>query len=813
MRLRNKPLPGLSGELLSLYSGKIMPHMTRTRMIILFLVIFFLLYAFCLPRRLFDVPVSTVLEDAGGKLLGAKIAADGQWRFPSSGEVPGKMEKALLYFEDKDFYRHPGVNPLALGRAMVQNVRAGHVVSGGSTLSMQVIRLSRKGKERSIFEKFIEMVLATRLELRYSKAEILQMYCANAPFGGNIVGMEAASWRYFGRNPGDLSWSESALLAILPNAPSLIYPGKNRNQLLRKRNRLLGTLYAHHLMDSLTWQLSVAEPIPDKPFPLPRLAPHLLEQVYAMHRGSRYRTSIDAELQQSVNHILLRHFEQLKRNEVYNIAALVIEVKTGHVMAYSGNVPAQDSSRYENDVDCIRAPRSTGSILKPLLYASMIGDGELLPTSLVADIPSQFGGFFPKNFDESYDGAVPARRALARSLNVPAVRMLQQHGLEKFHDFLQKAGITSIRFPAYHYGLSLILGGAEASLWDISGIYAGLSRVLNHFAVNNGRYSDQDIREPSFLLRVDGKPEKEPDSPRFSENPALLSAASVWLTYEALVEVNRPDQEASWQSFGSKHRIAWKTGTSYGNRDAWAIGTTPGYVVGVWVGNADGEGRPLLTGVSGAAPILFEIFGLLPSSGWFSQPYDEMVKIPVCRKSGFRAGEYCEETDSVWIQRQGLNTRPCPYHILVHLSPDEKFRVTGDCMPLSKIVNKPWFVLPPAMEWYYRSKNPSYRVLPPYAPGCRHEPGITAMELLYPRAGSKIYIPVEITGEKGKLVMEAIHRNPSGIIFWHLDDTYLGETRRFHKMAAAITPGEHTMTLVDDSGESLSIRFTILSKD
>ena len=812
MRLRNNVAADFFRPILSFISRKTLPFLNRNRFNLFLFLLLVLLYAFSLPVVLFEHSVSTVLEDRDGRLLGAKIAADGQWRFPSSKTIPPKIEKSLLQFEDHNFYRHPGVDLLSLGRAMLQNIKARHVVSGGSTLSMQVIRLSRKDKNRSLFEKAIEIILATRLELRYTKQEILNLYCTNAPFGGNTVGIEAASWRYFGRQPTELSWAESALLAVLPNAPSLIYPGKNRSLLLAKRNRLLDQLYKAHLMDSLDWRLSLLEPIPDKPFPLQQLAPHLLSRVSAMHSGSRFRTSLDAELQERVNQILDRHYEQLKRNGIFNASALVLEVKTGNVLAYEGNIAGSDSMNHENDVDCIQAARSTGSILKPFLFASMLDDGELIPTSLVADIPTQYGGFFPKNYDEGYDGAVPARRALARSLNVPAVRMLQQHGLEKFHFFLKKLGISSLRFPSEHYGLSLILGGGEASLWEIAGIYAGFSRILRHYNEYDGRYLQDDIRSPSFLLKIDTSLQAIPTA-RFADSPPYLNAASIWLTYEALVEVNRPDLEASWQSFGSRYKIAWKTGTSFGNRDAWAVGTTPEYVVGVWVGNADGEGRPLMTGLSSAAPILFDIFSLLPTSGWFGQPYDEMVKIPVCRKSGFRAGINCEEVDSVWVQKTGLQTRACPYHFLVHLSPDKKFRVTSDCEDPDRMVHISWFVLPPAMEWYYKSKNPSYRPLPPYAPGCRHETGLPVMELLYPRAGSKIYIPREITGQKGKLVMEAIHKNPSATVFWHLDDNYLGSTRRFHKMAVNLPAGEHSLTLVDDTGETLSIRFLILDKE
>ena len=774
--------------------------------------ILIILYYIVLPKSLFRELNSTVLEDRNGLLLGAKIAPDGQWRFPETQTIPEKFKKSLLVFEDRKFYSHPGFNPFSLGRAAIQNFKAGHIVSGGSTISMQVIRLYRKEDKRNILEKIIEIILSTRLELRYRKDEILKLYCSYAPFGGNVVGLEAASWRYFGRAPSELSWAESATMAVLPNSPSLIRPGKNRELLRAKRNRVLDLLYKNKDIDSISWKLSKLELIPEKPYLLPSLCPHLLEKANKMYSGKRIQTSIDYKIQSQVNAELISHHKQLKGNLIQNAAALVIDVKTKRVLAYAGNVIGEDSTLNENDVDCIQAQRSTGSVIKPFLFASMIDDGEILQTTLIPDVPSQFGGFFPKNFDEGYDGAVPASRALARSLNVPAVRLLQQHGTEKFHFLVQNLGLKGIKYPADHYGLSIILGGGESSLWEITNVYASLSCVLNRFYESSGNYSKEDFKPSEWLLNsisdIKAKVQKEALSPE----PYLLSASSIWLTYEALIEVNRPEIDHAWNSYSSKYKIAWKTGTSFGNRDAWSIGTTPEYAVGVWVGNADGEGRPLLSGISCAAPVMFDIYNLLPPSDWFHGPYDEMVKIPVCKLSGYRAGPHCEKSDSIWVEKSGLNTKACPYHMVVHLSPDEKYRVTSKCENPDKMVHKSWFVLTPVMEWYYKAKNPSYKVLPPYRSGCLSEGGTHSMEMVYPRYGSKILIPKEITGNKGKLVMEVIHRNTKATIFWHLDDVYLGSTKQFHQMAIDIPPGIHHLNIIDELGEAVNTEFEILEK-
>ncbi|HYX07250.1 MAG TPA: penicillin-binding protein 1C, partial [Bacteroidales bacterium] len=603
------------------------------------------LYLIGSPRQVFDDPTSTVIIGRDGTLIGALIADDGQWRFPCDAAVPEKFRKCILTFEDKNFYKHYGYDPAAILRALYLNIRNGSIVSGASTITMQVIRLSRKGRSRSIKEKITEIILASRLELSRTKNEILALYASNAPFGGNVVGLDAASWRYFGRKPSDLSWAESATLAVLPNAPALIHPGRNRSLLLEKRNRLLNRLFQTGQIDTVTYQLALLEPLPEKPLPLPDEAPHLLARMNKDHNGQISETTIDPKLQYFVNKIINHHYQQLKFNHIYNIAVLVADNETGNVLAYNSNVLSEDCQGHGEDVDLITAPRSSGSVLKPLLYATMLDKGELLPDMLIPDVPTHFNGFSPENYDHTYSGAVPASHALARSLNVPAVRMLKQYGVERFHYLLRKLGFSTITYPAEHYGLSLILGGAEISLWDLTGVYSGLSRNLSHFSELNGNYNSADLH----ALRLLKNDKKENILYHSSQQENILSAASLFITFNVMVDVNRPAAESSWRSYNSSRKIAWKTGTSYGNRDAWALGLTKKYTVGVWVGNASGEGRPLLTGLNAAAPVLFDVFEHLPASEWFLQPYDDMTKTGVCHESGYRASQHCPVVDSVWV--------------------------------------------------------------------------------------------------------------------------------------------------------------------
>lgn len=764
------------------------------------MLILLVTYYFCLPRQLFKDPTATVITSANNELLGAMIARDGQWRFPHNDSVPDKFKTCIILFEDAYFYKHPGFNPVSIYKALRDNLGSKTIKRGGSTITQQVVRLSRKGQSRTYIEKLKELVLATRLEFRTSKEKILSYYSSNAPFGGNVVGLDAASWRYFNRHPNDLSWAESATLAVLPNAPSLIYPGKNQEQLLIKRNILLKKLLENDIIDSLTYQLSITEDLPQKPYPLPQIAPHLLQKISKTYKGDYVKTTIDTKLQEQVNTIVASHYNVLKQNEIHNAAVLVLDVKTREVLAYVGNTPTTDE--HQKDVDIIDKPRSTGSILKPFLYAAMLDAGDILPNTLVADVPTQYGSYNPENFDKNYDGAVPVSRALSRSLNVPAVRMLQEFGLDRFHHYLKALKLKDLKYNANHYGLSLILGGAESNLWDLCKSYAAMSSTLNHFNDTSGEYYTNEFTEPVFIADT-----KVNFGKKTNEKP-LFDAASIYLTYESLKDVNRPEGNENWEFFDSSKQIAWKTGTSFGFRDAWAIGTTKDYVVGVWIGNADGEGRPGLVGVQTAAPLLFDVFDVLPRSDWFSKPFDEMQEIDVCIKSGYRASQNCDVIEQKFIQNSGLKTRACPYHILVHLDKTEQYQVNSSCENVSDIKSKSWFVLPPLMAYYYQSKNPFYKSLPSFRDDCLGD-ALVRIEFIYPKENNSIFLPKDFDGTTNELILRLAHSKPETTVFWYLNDTFIGTTKAIHEIAVSPQQGKHLITVVDETGNEARRWFVI----
>ena len=759
------------------------------------------------PRQLFPAPCSTLLYSAEGELLGARIAPDGQWRFPAVDSLPDKFVDCLLTYEDKRFFYHPGIDPAAIFRAIRLNGKAGRVVSGGSTLTMQLARIARGNQDRTFYEKTIEMCWALFLETTYSKQEILNLYASHAPFGGNVIGLETAAWRYFGRSASELSWAESATLAVLPNSPALIHPGRNRKQLKEKRDRLLASLQKKGVLEETEYELACMEPLPEAPLPLPNDAPHLLERLAAEQPGQRIQTSVRQALQRQTQALVNRYAREYSSNHIYNLAAIVADVETGEVLAYAGNATYPADERRGNQVDIITSPRSTGSILKPFLYAGMLHDGLLLPSMLVSDVPLNINGFSPHNYNKTFYGAVPAHVAIERSLNVPLVRMLSQYNTGRFMSLLKSWGMTTLRFSEEHYGASLILGGAEGTLWDLSGMYASMSRVLKHYRTYNGRYNPADTHPLTPFPAERKEPIRSLTDSRLTDK-ALLSSAALWYTFEAMSALNRPEEEADWQQFESMKRIAWKTGTSYGGRDAWAIGTTPRYVVGVWAGNASGEGRPGLTGVGNAAPVLFDLFSLLPGGEWFDLPYDETLPMAICRNSGHKASPYCEQTDTLYMPLSGNNTGICPYHKLVHLSADGRYRVNSSCESVDRMISRPWFVLPPAQEYYYRNYHIDYIPLPPVKPGCGQDLN-RQIELIYPEHNAILYLPKGFSGKSEKFIFKAAHARRDATIYWHLDESYLGETTDNHQISCSVSQGKHLLTLIDNEGNQKKIQFEV----
>ena len=737
-------------------------------------------WALCLSFPLFDAPYSTVLNDRDGQLLGARIAADEQWRFPPSDSLPEKFVAAIVAFEDKRFWDHMGVDVMAVGRATRQNWQAGRVVSGASTLTMQVVRMASGQRRRSLSRKLLEMAQATSLEWRMSKDEILQMYCAHAPFGGNIVGLEAASWRYYGVPAHQLSWGECASLAVLPNAPSKVLPGRNEATFRNKRNRLLDQLLIQGSIDSVTWRLSKGEPLPSRPLALPRRAPHLLDWQCQVLPSQPCNSTLDGALQNRIQGVVDAHVDQWKGNEVHNACAVAVDLSSGEIRAYAGNSSAMGSEGA--GFDMLRQPRSTGSILKPLLYGAAIEEGMVTPQSILEDVPTRIGDFTPRNFDRQYRGAPSVKECLVASLNVPAVRLLRKFGLQKFHGLLQNMGIQSMKDNAFHYGLSLILGSAEIPPIQIAEAYAAMFSPLRP-------------QGEAGLM--------DPFGRRYSQSrPQVFSPLTAFRVGEMMKEVKRP---VAWQHWSPDRPVHWKTGTSYGHRDAWAAGTDGQWLVVVWAGNASQEGRPGLIGVECSAPLFFKVLSQLPFEGSAFPESAETIegqKAALCASTGYGKGPFCRNTTTAKVGQR--IPAPCSHCTTVQLN-EKGERVHSGCA--SAYSDTSWVVLPPAMQWYHRRSGGRFAPLPPWSQACLGGEALdddSRLEWVYPEEYDLVKRPRGLDGELQSMVIEVAHSRTDAHLFWHDNGQYLGETEGHHVLEVFFDPGRHNIRVVDERGLQLS---------
>ncbi|MBK9354579.1 MAG: penicillin-binding protein 1C [Bacteroidetes bacterium] len=747
----------------------------KTKSIILAIICTYLLF---FPFSLKQKPESIVLYDSELNLLSAHVSTHDQWHFESKTKIPFKYKQCLLHFEDKNYYSHIGISFKAIARAVYLNFKHGDEVSGASTITMQSIRISLKNPPRTYFQKIREVLLALRIEVKYTKEEILEYYVANAPFGNNVIGLEAASWRFYGKSSQKLSWAESATMAVLPNAPGLIYPGKNKERLLKKRNKLLQKLKDNKLISQDDYLMAIEEPLPQKPANLPNNAPQLLD-FYAKNgfKSGSYETNINGKLQKSILELLSNNGDELSN---FNVGILVTDLSSGEIISYIGNNPAIKVEQGKN-IDCIHSSRSSGSILKPLLYGLSLDDGLIMPNSLLPDYPSYFGAFTPKNNNLSHQGAVAANVALSRSLNIPMVYLLKSYGVGKFQHKLNEMGISTLNRKSTEYGLSLILGGAEVSLWDLNKTYVSMAMQLN--------------KTSKPLIAI---PEM-----KSIKNKCDISDISIYHTFEAMKALNRPDEEGNWQQYNSAQKIAWKTGTSFGNRDAWSIGLTPKYAVSIWVGNASGEGNPLLSGIKTAAPILFEIFSMLPSNGnWFEKPDSGILERKTCKQSGYIASQYCEDWEMIKTPKYTTQAKICPYHSHDFVSKDEIFCITRkDDLAISGHL-KNYLKLPPMMEKYYCKNHPEYEKTPQKF---QNKGEADNIKMIYPKPLQHIFIPIK-KENTGVFFAEVTHKENT-TIYWHLDNFYLGETQHFHQIKINTTDGMHTLLAEDQNGNQESVDF------
>lgn len=773
------------------------------------------------PPPRFSQDRSTAILDRHGRLLGAGIARDGQWRFPEADSVPARFRQAVLAAEDRRFDLHPGLDPLAAARALRDNFRPHRRLQGASTLTMQVARLLRRDRgiapRRSLLAKASEAALALRLELWHRKSTVLGMWSANAPFGGNVVGLEAAAWRWYGTPPEDLTWGQCATLAALPNAPSrLLGTPAGREALVRRREAILARLLAEGRLDTTEWSLARLEPLPDRPRPLPRLARHALATIDRVSPGARWTTTLDLDLQADVERLAKAQLGELDLQDVPGLAVLVVEVPGGdslpEVRVWIGDAGPQS-------VDLALAPRSSASTLKPFLYGLLMDQGRILPKQWLLDIPSRWGDYRPLNASGTFAGAVPADLALSRSLNVPWVRELHGIGVEAFLGTLRRLGFAHLHRDAQGYGLSLALGGAETSLLELTTAYASLARggVASPFALARSGEERLHLGGPPLDGQPPPRSAKEADAAvdRAMVQPAsprqVLSAEASWLVLEALREPGRIEEEVAWRAFAGGRPLAWKTGTSFGFRDAWTVSVRPRWVVAVWAGDPGGGGRPGLWGSTAAAPLAFRIQPLLSatSRSWFDPP-PGLVSVEVCPTTGRRRSPACPGGFSVIAPAAGRTAPLDDWHHPLPFDASGTYRVHSGCEDPHRTLSKPVLELPPAVEALLREHDPAALTPPPpWREDCAPAETGSSIQILLPENGSTVVLPRDIDGSVQKMAIQASHRRADAPIRCFLDQEDLGVSERFRTFLARPEPGAHVVLCQDEEGSRASARFQV----
>ncbi|MCF7800524.1 MAG: penicillin-binding protein 1C [Candidatus Marinimicrobia bacterium] len=755
----------------------------------LILAVVFLIWLIWPMSYPFPDNTSQLIRSSDGDLLRVTLATDDQYRFPPSNQpLPEKYRQAVLLWEDHRFYRHPGVDPIALIRAASSNIKNGHLVSGGSTITMQVARLAWP-KPRTYFNKLRECFTAVKLTRHFSKAEILKMYADHVPMGGNFVGVNTASWYYLGKSAQQLTWAEAALFAVLPNSPSMMNLEKDRRLLQKKRNRLINRLFQNHVINQATSRLAMEEPLPGHSGKFPFIAPHFTQKVLtrAPHKPDII-TTLNSHLQNTVEQLADNYHTQLSVKGISNLAVLVAETRTGKVRAYIGSANWFDSTA-SGQVDGIQAARSTGSLLKPILAAMALDNGPFTMASLLQDIPTAYGTFIPKNADLTYRGMVSLEEMLLHSLNIPAVRLLKTIGIIPLYDLLHDAGLQDLFRSPDGYGLSLILGGAEARLAELVQLYLMLG--------NDGR--------PQSLVYLDGV-----DSEAETQPGNLVSAGASWLTLETLQNVTRPDVDFYWQNFSQQIPVAWKTGTSFGNKDGWAIGLNAQWTVGVWVGNFSGEGNVEIGGAKAAAPLLFDIINQITDPNatlWFEEPDLDLKSIEICSESGYPAGPNCSQKRLISVPLYTTKSGICPFHRQFILDKATGKAVCSQCWNGLQTERVTAFVLPPAAQRIYQRNGRTVDYIPQHLAACPTSSNQDRLEIVYPVNGISILVPRNFDGNYEQVVFQANSQVKDTRLFWLLDNCLIGETEHHHELAVDLKAGEHTLVIMDDEGFTRRVHF------
>jgi penicillin-binding protein 1C len=746
-----------------------------------------LVLLFPLDREKLHKPPSQSVYDSDGKLLRAFLSSDEKWRMPCRlDEVSPYLKRAVVTVEDRFYNYHPGVNPWALLRALFLNLKHGRIVSGGSTITMQVARMMEH-RERTLFSKAIEIIRALKLELFYSKDEMLEFYFNLAPYGGNIEGVEAACYYYFQKSPAEISLGQAALLVAVPNSPAQLNPERFPQKARKKRDEVLVYLLSRKAISEAEYLRALEEEVAVENPGIPFDTPHFTDLMHSRYPGkSRVHTTLDRGIQHKCEEILRKHLAKWRGRGISNGAVVVLDNRTNSLSALVGSYDFFDDSNH-GQVNGALSPRSPGSALKPLLYAHAIDKGLITPSGVLHDVPVNYAGYVAENYDGKYHGVVTVKDALTRSLNVPAVLLLAEVGVWEFISFLQDGGVSSIDSKRTDYGLSFILGGCDLKLLELANLYSTLA--------NSGRF--RPIRYCRDEVVHEGR--------------GILSEGAAYITTELLSEVVRPDLPAYWEYSLHRPKVAWKTGTSYGHRDAWSVGYTKSFTLGVWTGNFDGRGVRELVGAQVAGPILFDIIDAISGKDdwkWFAPPYSVGTR-RVCARSGMAPNEDCPHTTEELFLRGVSPNAQCKVHRAFYVDEETGYRLCKSDLGERPHQRKVFEVWPPEVAtWMERNGYPLDQI-PPLVPVSQRMMAGKGPVIRSPDASCEYRLRQGVNPEHQKILLDASVENSVNKVFWFLDGRLVWSGDPEEKTFVYPQIGEHTLVCQDDHGRSTSIRLVI----
>jgi penicillin-binding protein 1C len=748
------------------------------------LLFLFLNVIFPVPDR---VEYSTIVTDERDAVINAYLTPDDKWRMKTElEEISPLLRKTIIAKEDQYFYYHPGVNVLAIGRALLNNVVRMKRTSGASTITMQVARMLEP-RRRTLPVKFIEMFRALQLELKYSKNEILQLYLNLVPYGGNIEGVKAASLLYFRKNPDHLSLAEITALSIIPNRPSSLVMGRNNDVIVQERNRWLRKFSQDKVFTQKEIEDALSEPLTASRGVVPHYLPHLSYKLKRETNSHLIRTNIRLNTQLKVEKLVEDYVRSLRLSNIRNAAVVIIDNQTHKVITYVGSGSFTDTTD-GGQVNGAAATRQPGSTLKPLLYGMCIDEGLMTPKTVINDVPVNYNGYAPENYDQKFNGSISMEYALEHSLNIPAVKSLRMLGKDELVNQLVSLDFKQVSKDRNKLGLSLVLGGCGTTLEELTGLFSAFA--------NEGIYE-----QPEYVRKVAHQ------RPRRVQ---VLSATASYMISDILSQVNRPDFPLNWQATERMPKIAWKTGTSYGRRDAWSIGYNQHFTVGTWVGNFSGQGVPELSGANTATPLLFKIFNTIDydsDAGWFAPPKNCQLR-QVCSVSGLPPSPYCTNVILDYFVPLVSSTTTCQHLQEVKISADSSISYCNDCAPAAGYIKKLYPVITPEMQEYYEVNGVAYQKIPTHNPDCEKIFRGEAPQITSPLNGNEYFISKK---DPEPLQLSATAGNDVTKLYWYINDRFYKATGVHEKQFFMPTEGAVKISCTDDKGRNRNIRISVSS--